>query len=128
MPTQRLVHHLRKFRKGAGLSQRDLARLLGWRGRARVADYEQFISLPSLRTAISYELIFGVPLRDLLPGLYAEVGSRLARHAETLLPRTAANTARHRDAKRAFLAALATVATNPPHDETAQVLDASRSD
>jgi transcriptional regulator with XRE-family HTH domain len=106
MPPTRLLHHLRKFRKGAGLSQRDMARLLGCDTQDRVSRYERYATVPSLTTAIAYEIIFGAPFRDLLPGLYAEVGQTVGIRAAALLPKLASPVRRRLAAKREVVKAL----------------------
>ena len=59
-------------RKKAGLSQRELARLIGFADES-VCRHERSESLPPLPTALSYEVIFGVPISELFPGLRLSV-------------------------------------------------------
>src|SRR5437588_172686 len=87
MPPRRLVHHLRSYRKTFGLSQDELAQLLGSRHGSNVCRYERFQAIPSLETVVAYEIIFNARLADLLPGLHARVKQRIATQARALLRR-----------------------------------------
>ena len=66
-----LPNHLRSFRKRVGLSQAEVARLLGCESGSKVSRYERFARTPSLETALACEIIFDVPARILFPGLFA---------------------------------------------------------
>lgn len=63
-----LTSYLRTHRKHAGLTQREIGRLLGCNNEARVSRYELF-QPPSLHIAISYEIIFRVSVSKLFPSL-----------------------------------------------------------
>ena len=68
MPGKPLSNYLRTFRKRSGLSQDDVAFLLGVQSGAEVSRHETFKRVPTLKTALSYEAIFGVPVRELFAG------------------------------------------------------------
>ena len=61
---------LRTLRMRSGLSQRELAELLGFRSDSVAFRHECSKTLPDLRAAIAYEIIFGVPVSSQFPGLY----------------------------------------------------------
>ena len=107
MAPKRLVHHLRSYRKSIGLSQHELASLLGCRSGAKVSRYEHFQRVPSIQTGIAYEVIFHEHLRSLFPGMYAKVESNVARHARKLLEGRRAQPKRSEEAKLALLRSLA---------------------
>lgn len=67
------VHHLRSLRMKSGLSQNELADILGSCSGAAVSRHERSISVPDLLTAFGYEAIFQVPISDLFPGIYQTV-------------------------------------------------------
>ena len=69
----RLVNYVRAKRKKAGLSQRDLAFILGYGKAGAVSRHELFRSIPPLIMALGYEVIFEVPITQLFPGLYDTV-------------------------------------------------------
>lgn len=60
---------LRTLRMRSGLSQREVAELLGFRSDAAPLRHERSQSLPDLQTAIAYEIIFRVPISSQFPGL-----------------------------------------------------------
>jgi len=62
-------NYLRSYRKKSGLSQRELAFLLGSHDGGQVSRYEKGHRLPPLRTALAYTTIFGVSLGALFSGI-----------------------------------------------------------
>ena len=84
-PSDPLPHYLRSFRKRAGLTQQELASLLGCESDSKVSRYEFFLRKPSLRTAFAYEVIFDTPARQLFAGIFEEVETITRRRARTLL-------------------------------------------
>src|SRR5437879_2031593 len=61
MATHKLENYLRTYRKRSGLTQREVAFLVGCRNGAQVSRYEKRRRLPPLRTALACEAAFGVP-------------------------------------------------------------------
>ena len=61
------------FRKRIGLSQDEMAFLLGCRSGSQVSRYEHNTHQPSLRSTLVYELIFGVEAGRLFTGLHEEI-------------------------------------------------------
>jgi len=62
-----LSNYIRVHRKKSGLNQHELSMLLGYIGDGQVARHERSLSLPTLTTALAYEVIFRVPVADLFP-------------------------------------------------------------
>jgi len=89
MPGKTLSNYLRTIRMRAGLSQDEMAALLGVASGAEVSRHETFRRLPSLKTALRYEAIFGVPLRELFAGEYQKVEKDLQARAQELADRIA---------------------------------------
>ena len=78
-----LANCLRIHRRRAGLSQEELGRLLGYRDESAVAKHERFKTMPPFLVALGYEVIFGVPVSALFPGITQTVVSGIdARLAE----------------------------------------------
>lgn len=75
---------LRVHRKKWGLSQREVAHLLGLRARSVVSVYEAGWVLPSLRVLIAYQFMFGAAPDELFPGLKRRVEQQVARRAVVL--------------------------------------------
>jgi transcriptional regulator with XRE-family HTH domain len=64
---------LRTLRLRSGLSQREVAELVGFRSDAAAYRHECSKSIPDLRTAMAYEIIFGVPISSMFSGLYRSI-------------------------------------------------------
>lgn len=69
MPTRPLENYLRMYRKRSGLTQREVAFLLGCENGAQVSRYEKRRRVPPLQTALAYEAIFGIPVAELFAGI-----------------------------------------------------------
>src|SRR5713226_9791380 len=80
-----LHNYLRTYRKRAGLSQVELALLLGSQSGAKVSRYEHTARRPSLETAFAYEVVLHTALRDLFAGMYRDVEKQTRKRAWTLL-------------------------------------------
>ncbi|MEO7851494.1 MAG: helix-turn-helix transcriptional regulator [Rubrivivax sp.] len=68
---------LRTHRRTWGISQRELADLLGMESRAHVSRIERGKRSPTLETALACSTLFGVPLGELFPQLAIVSGERL---------------------------------------------------
>src|SRR5690348_14503995 len=78
----RLVNYVRARRRKAGLSQRDLAFILGYGKPGAVSRHELFRSVPPLLMAIAYEVIFQTPIAELFPGLHETVEAAIEKQIE----------------------------------------------
>src|SRR5450432_2883804 len=65
----RLVNYVRAHRKRAGLSQREVALILGYGDEGVISRHELFRTVPPLLVALGYEAIFRTAVSDLFPGL-----------------------------------------------------------
>jgi transcriptional regulator with XRE-family HTH domain len=72
MPHKPLRTYLRLRRRESGLSQDDLADLVGTHGSV-ISDYELERHPISARLLIAVELIFGLAGRDMFPALYRQI-------------------------------------------------------
>ena len=83
MTAQRLISYLKTYRKRSGLTQREVAFLLGWKRGERLSRYEKQRAIPSLEIALACAAIFRVPLKRLFPSVSGpnrhEISSRIAR-------------------------------------------------
>ena len=116
-----LSNYLRTYRKRSGLSQAELGLLLGGRDRSKVSRYERTARLPNLDTVFAYEVIFGVPARELFAGLYSEVEVRIYEQA-TLLSEKLAEAPSTPDVrhKREVVQQIISRAGLPRHEATVQ--------
>lgn len=81
---KRLHNYLRTHRKRSGLSQDEVAFLLGCRHGTKVSRYERNAREPGLETALAYEAVFGVPVRELFAGIVDKVEAVTHRRARVL--------------------------------------------
>ena len=71
---RRIPNYLRTHRRKVGLTQRDLARVLGYENdQGTVSRHERFHSTPPLEIAIGYEIVFRVPVSEIFAGLRDEI-------------------------------------------------------
>jgi len=76
------VHcYVRAHRKRLGLSQAELARLLGIKAGTTISRLEGLTRLPDLRTALAVEILFGVSIGNLFPKVFDEVEAKLLERA-----------------------------------------------
>lgn len=79
-----LPNYLRTHRKKTGLSQQELAILMGYDGTDQISRHEQFSSLPPIAAAVAYEVIYRVPIAELFPGLSNRVEQDVERRIAVL--------------------------------------------
>ncbi len=77
-------NHLRRYRKRGALTQEEIAFLLGTRCGTKVSRYERSARPPSLRTALAYQAIFGVPVDELFAGEFQEAVTAVQGRAKQL--------------------------------------------
>ncbi len=81
---RKLPHYLRIERRRAGLSQTDIAVLLGVRTASKISRYERGRRLPPLKTALAYEAILGKPIAELFGGTFQPIRAEVGRRARAL--------------------------------------------
>jgi transcriptional regulator with XRE-family HTH domain len=81
---RKLQNYLRAYRKQYGLSQKEVAFLLGVKASVKVSQYEMFQRVPSLETALALQAIFGVPVAELFAGIYEKVEKEISNRAKIL--------------------------------------------
>lgn len=82
-----LRNHLSIHRRRLSLTQEEVAFLIGTVGlnkAIKVCRDEKSAREPSLREALAYELLYGKPVRELFPGLCAEVEGKMTERAAYL--------------------------------------------
>ena len=97
MPSPRFQNYLRANRKRLGLSQEDVAFLLGLPTGQKVSRHEQFVHIPTLAAVFAYEVIYKRAASELFSDLYQKVEKEIAKRAKALgkRPLTAKPTLRH---------------------------------
>jgi len=89
---KRLHNYLRTHRKRRDFTQAEVAFLLGCRHKTKVGDYEHRGRRPVLETALAYEVVFGIPVRELFAGMFDEVEVITHRRARALARKLSAAT------------------------------------
>jgi transcriptional regulator with XRE-family HTH domain len=69
--------YLRFLRKRSGLSQRDVARILGCVSAFQVSRHEHSASSPSVEAAFGYQVLFQQSASEIFPGLYESIRSQV---------------------------------------------------
>ncbi|HEY5212537.1 MAG TPA: helix-turn-helix transcriptional regulator [Acidobacteriaceae bacterium] len=77
MTREPVANYLRTHRRKSGLSQQELAQILGYLTEIQVSRHERSSTIPGLLIAVGYEVIFHVPLSELFPGLYQTVEANI---------------------------------------------------
>lgn len=88
MTPDQIASYLRTHRKKSGLSQRELASILGFLSEIQISRHERSVTIPGLLIALGYEAIFRAPISEIFPGLYqtveASIEERLAEMEKNL--------------------------------------------
>jgi len=82
-----LTNYLRTHRRRTGLSQSDVAALLGARSGALVSRHETGERRPVLRTAIAYEIVLGISIRRIYAGIHSKLATNVRVRATRMLVR-----------------------------------------
>ena len=100
------MSYLRTHRKRGGLTQDEMAFLLGCQSGTKISRFERLARRPNLETALACQVVFGVPARELFPGLFAEVEKTVSGRARLLSERLQAQRGDGRSGARHKLAIL----------------------
>ena len=73
MPPHNRAQYLRSLRSRSGLTQRELASILGLVAGVTVSRHERESTIPMLLVALSYQAVFRAPIDQLFPGTYETV-------------------------------------------------------
>ena len=107
-----MPHYVRRYRLRAALTQKEMAHLLGCKSPATVCQYEAYKREPDLRTALAYQMVFGMPVEELFSGIHREVEKEVLNRADRLTKQLAsANGAPTLSHKRKAVCSILT--TNP---------------
>jgi len=79
--------HIRLLRRRAGLSQKDLAHLLGYRSHSQISRFEHGTRLPAAHELLQLEVIFGVVPSGVFPHLRDRAAEVVAARITTLQAR-----------------------------------------
>ena len=85
MTPHRLENYLLSYRKESGLSQQEVAFLLGCEDGTLVSRYEKRRRVPPIKTLLACEEIFGAPVAELFAGMRQSVKKDVARRRLELM-------------------------------------------
>lgn len=111
--------YLRTFRRQAGLTQRELAQLIGCPNDIAVSRLERSSHRPRLHVALACEVVFRASLRELFPDMYEEVEQLVFTRAHTLRRRLVATsrlTPRKRQCLKTVGRLTASSSSEPAHN------------
>jgi transcriptional regulator with XRE-family HTH domain len=84
MSAQRFASYLKTYRKQSGLTQREVAFLLGLKQTPQFSRYEKQHAIPSLPVALGCEAVFRVPVKELFPGMSDPIVGQISSRIEAL--------------------------------------------
>lgn len=96
---KRLRCYIRPYRLNWGLSQADLAYIVGFNDRKFISQLERHQLPPTLAIALALHLVFGTDHAELFPELCAEIEKQVIARAYDLYERLQGNTSRKIRAK-----------------------------
>jgi transcriptional regulator with XRE-family HTH domain len=94
MANHKLPNYLRASRKTSGLSQEEIAFLLGFHS-SHISRYERFRRAPGFRIAVAFEVIFKTSVRVLFTGDYHIIEKAIRRRAKHLARRLKSQNPNH---------------------------------
>jgi len=80
-----LSNYLRSYRQKAGLTQDEVAFLMGGTHGSTITRHEEYLRVPTLDTALGYATIYGDDLRTLFAGRFERRQRLVRRRADALL-------------------------------------------
>jgi len=89
---QRLENYLRTYRKQSGLSQTEVAFLLGHGSDQQISRYEKRRRVPPIGTALQCEVLFGVPVSELFAGIHEVASNDVKKRMRELRAKLLADT------------------------------------
>ena len=102
----KIPSYIRTHRRRWGLTQKELARLLGAKSGTQVSRYERLQRKPTLDTAFACQVIFGEMPHALLPKLFSEVEEGVMRQAYQLYHSLDGSTSKTERRKRELLSSM----------------------
>jgi transcriptional regulator with XRE-family HTH domain len=88
-----VICYLKPYRRRWGLSQSEVAVLIGVQSRSVVSRIERGIREPSFRVAVACEVLFGASIGELFPHMFADVEEQVVTRAYDLYERLQGSTA-----------------------------------
>jgi DNA-binding XRE family transcriptional regulator len=84
MHNRALRNYLRAYRRKAGLSQKEVGRLLGYERSWQVGRHERSRTVPPLPVALAYQELYRAPLSAMFAGLHTAISEIVAKNVVAL--------------------------------------------
>ena len=94
---------LKSHRKRSGLTQEDVATLIGAQSPSQVSRHESGEREPDLGTAIAYRIVLDAPTAHLLPRLFRQIAEKVDERAAKLASQLAMEGGMHQDERLELL-------------------------
>jgi len=98
MMTPQMASYLRSHRRQSGLTQNEVARVLGMVNEIQVSRHERARAHPTFLMALAYEVLFQIPLARLFPEPYQSVEQNVEAQLAALRAELESSTAKGRPA------------------------------
>jgi transcriptional regulator with XRE-family HTH domain len=119
--SRQLKTYLRTARKKVGLTQRELAEILGQQSSTRVSELELGRAIPSIEECVAFTMLFRRSFEELWPQLHFELQARVDANIRRLLERLGRERVRSelkRARRKMIVSILAIVVDGLPGDST----------
>jgi transcriptional regulator with XRE-family HTH domain len=83
----KIMSYLKTYRKKGGLTQDEVAFLLGCESGTKISRFEHLARQPNLETALACQVVFGIPAHKIFPSVFAEVEETVTGRARLLSDR-----------------------------------------
>ena len=80
-----IVTYLRRERRKWGLTQRELARLVGIKSRAQISMLEHGHATPTAEQLLAFQALFGMTTAQLFPQLAEDAHEIVLRHSQAMI-------------------------------------------
>jgi transcriptional regulator with XRE-family HTH domain len=84
---QRLQNYLRTHRRRYGLTEAEIATLLGSASGTKVSRYENFARMPGVLAVFAFEIVFNQPASELFAGTYQAIRVEVQKRARHMAKR-----------------------------------------
>ncbi len=121
MATETFTNHLCTARNNLGLSQRQVARVLGLKSAARICALENGRTIPTARDCVAFQVLFKRSFEELWPRLHLETEAATDLNIRRLVGRLEhgrIRTARQRARAKVIATKLAIIVDGLPEDLT----------
>jgi transcriptional regulator with XRE-family HTH domain len=98
---------LKSHRKRSGLTQEDVAILIGAQSASQVSRHESGEREPDLGTAIAYRIVLDAPMAHLMPRLFRQIAQKVDERAAKLASQLAQEGGMHQSERLELLRQLA---------------------